>query len=152
MTDIQVKYWTLQEGIRHNVQTETQAKNELSEGIRHNLVTENQGQQSINENIRHNKTFEGIQLIQANASMIQANAAAQNAVTNAKNAETNRIVGISQVKLNTANTQATNIRNAIEGYGIPIKAVNSISASFEPTVKMGTSMTKMLTDIWKVAS
>lgn len=152
MTDIQIKYWTLQEGIRHNVQTETQAINELGEGKRHNLITEGQGQQSINESVRHNRATEGIQMIQANASMIQANAATRNAASNAMNAETNRLVGVSQSNLNSARTTQTKISNAVEGYGLPIKAVNSIGSSFEPYVKMGTGITKSLTDIWKVAS
>lgn len=58
MTDIQVKYWTVEESKRHNSATEAQARNELAETGRHNLVAEAQNKRNIDENVRHNKKTE----------------------------------------------------------------------------------------------
>lgn len=51
MTDIQVKYWDLQESKRHNVATE-------GETYRHNVVSEQQNAVALGETVRHNRATE----------------------------------------------------------------------------------------------
>lgn len=75
---------------RHNVEGEKLGFATLSESRRHNVATEHEGQ-------RHNMATEGIQRIQASASMISAKAAAQNAQTAADKAK-------SEIALNQART------------------------------------------------
>lgn len=53
MTDIQIRYHTLQETKRHNLVSEEQEGSRIAETNRHNLVTER-------ENVRHNKVGEDI--------------------------------------------------------------------------------------------
>jgi len=66
MTTTQVDYWRYKEGQRHNVATETQARNELAETVRHNYVTEGETQRHNlvveGETNRHNLVTEGISL------------------------------------------------------------------------------------------
>lgn len=103
MTDIQVKYWTMKEGARHNlameqenyrhnVQTEIQAGRELLEAARHNSVQEklthrqqtihlNVERAKLNELSRHNRATEYVSHLQAQASAQQAAASMLQAAT-----------------------------------------------------------------------
>jgi len=110
MTDIQVKYWDLQETkranraresetYRHNSATEVQARNELAETIRshktvetetqrHDLATEQLTASDLQERARHNRVTE-----QLDATRIQEQARHNRASESVDrmNAETNRI-------------------------------------------------------------
>lgn len=61
---------------------------ELQEGVRHNRATEAQTDVNLRENMRHNLATEGIGGQQAQASLSQAAAAHRNAGVNAINAST----------------------------------------------------------------
>nr|AVX53614.1 putative ORF1 [Marmot picobirnavirus]AVX53735.1 putative ORF1 [Marmot picobirnavirus] len=117
MTDIQVRYWQNVETRRHNVSTETQARNELKEtkrhnvtgetetkrhnvateridsgklkeSTRHNKVTESISRNSLSETKRSNRANEKINRKNANTNAKNASTNARNAATNAKNADT----------------------------------------------------------------
>lgn len=100
---------TIGENIRHNKQMEYETN-------RHNVVGEQLGFATLDESRRHNITMEheshrhnvateGIQKLQASASMVSAQAAATNAATNASKAE-------SEIKLNEAHARYTDLSGA----------------------------------------
>lgn len=64
MTDIQIRYHTLQETKRHNLVSEEQEGSRIAETGRHNLVTEHESNRhnlaTERENVRHNKVGEDI--------------------------------------------------------------------------------------------
>lgn len=122
MTDIQVKYWNLQELGRHNSATEAQARNELAETGRHNLVTEAQGQQTIAENVRHNKKSEKLssnQIAETKRHNIAGEGiaktgnriAAYNATVNKQQADAATLRAKADAALSAARTAAQNWQN-----------------------------------------
>lgn len=117
MTDIQVRYWANKETGRHNLATESQAKNELAETNRHNIVTENVSKSALAESKRHNVATEKQAKAtlketkrsnKANESIKRTGNAIQkqNANTNAYNAQTNRAKANAEIALTNAKQQA----------------------------------------------
>lgn len=106
MTDIQIKYWDLEEGKRHNVVTE-------GETYRHNVIGESQNLLSLSETKRHNVTSEGIASREASTHVVQANAAVSQAKSAAKQADTSRLLALSNVAYNSAKTEGTKIANEV---------------------------------------
>lgn len=141
MTDIQVKYWGYVEdkrhnivaegeNIRHNTQTETQARNELvetnrsnvareTENTRHNTTTEKETMRNniatLSEASRHNVSTEAIGRTQASASMIQAGAAA-------KNADTNAIKAASDIELTNAKKDYQMMENMVKATNLELES------------------------------
>lgn len=124
------------ENNRHNVVSEQQNRVSLAETIRHDMVTEKEIQRhniegeklgfatlsesrrhniaGEQENQRHNMATEGIQRIQASASMISAKAAAQNAQTAADKKR-------SEIALNQAKTYYQMVSGQSAGLDLDLK-------------------------------
>lgn len=155
MTQNQIAFYNAVENVRHNKatefetnrsnvarETETHRSNVAveTETHRHNVVTEN-------ETTRHNKVSEAIGWHQAQSQRINANA-------NMMNAKTNRMVGLSQIKLNestislqtsqkrlnVANTNLTNARRVAQDYS------NEITSKTKDTLISATNKKNAYTD------
>lgn len=136
MTDIQVKYWDLQENKRHNLAYETETNRHnvvgeqqnaimLGENIRHNKATESEthranlrneelGFATLREAKRHNTATEGIQRLQAASSAEQARAATRNADIQASLASSVRMRNNSAATLDTYRAQNQKTANQIQ--------------------------------------
>lgn len=163
MTDIQIKYWDLQEGRRHNQAVEyeshrhntvTEVQNDRSiaeigrhnlamekETNRHNVVTEGQQDRVISETVRHNYATEGIQRIQARASQDQARAALRQAAV----AERNVSVTERMMPYNMALTAAKSATELERGQSAAID--NDIRRATRPTEIVGTHIANILNPV-----
>lgn len=155
MTDIQLKYWTLEETKRHDLRTEGQTdvdlnrrQREYEEVVRHNKSTENishwynqanisLGYSSLDESRRHNKVTEDVayinaasQRMSAQASQTSAQASLKSASAAQMNAATNRMIAPSTISLNTVNAE----KAGYEAESAKVKASVNESTEFSQTV------------------
>lgn len=155
MTDIQLKYWTLQETKRHDLRTEGQTDVDLSrrqreyeEVVRHNKSTENishwynqsnisLGYSSLDETRRHNRVTEDVsyvnaasQRMSAQASQTSAQASLKSASAAQMNAATNRLIAPSTITLNEAKAEKT----GYEAESAKVDASVSGNTEFSQTV------------------
>lgn len=172
MTRNQIAYWanvetkrnneaTLAETSRHNRETETQGRQQISiqsgnlqELARHNVAQERFSQSTLSanigqmreqarhnlateaENTRHNMQQERVGLLQAGASTVSAQAAKMNASTNSYNAATNRMnAGVN------AQNAATNRFNAdVNRYSTENKVRQGYIHELNSAVNSGVSL------------
>lgn len=123
MTEIQLKYWDLQERKRanrvdevernrHNVATETISQGDLDEKVRHNMAGEMLTATQIQEQTRHNQATEGIDLAK-HYETVRSNKAkeAETKRSNlAKEAETHRANVVKEKETHEFNAATVNLR------------------------------------------
>lgn len=151
MTDIQIRYWAHQENVRHNLATEQLQYETLGETARSNRANEaislqrNQIQQQYNvgylselnrsnvaretETHRHNVATEGIQNLQAKASMLSASAAMKQANTQERLADSTIALNVARADESAKRAGLLAQQTETEKHGTTIAQANAKTAS-----------------------